>query len=100
MLLKMSVKIGLLTKTPFTKGAFERFLFVVNISNMSLKIRRNRKRPFAVFAFVGLLTRVGPKVSGQISRAGEDFATKLASVSVLGLGMMPGQHVRITAETA
>ena len=96
-LLKMPVKIGLLTKTPLTKGTFERFLFVVNISNVSLEIRRNWKRSLAVFAFVRLLARVSPQVAGEVGRPGENLPAELAAVPVLGL-LASSQHVGVAAQ--
>ena len=98
-LLKMPVKIGLLTKTPLTKGTFERFLFVVNISNVSLEIRWNWKRSLAVFAFIRLFSGVCPQMSCQVGWPGEHLPAELAAVPVLGL-VPPCQHVRVAAQPA
>ena len=99
MLLKMPVEIGLLTKTPLTKGTFERFLFVVNISNVSLEIRRNWKRSLAVFAFVRLFPSMSPQVTGQVGRPGENLPAELAAVPVLRL-LASSEDVRVATQPA
>ena len=62
MLPEMSVKVGLLAKASFTQVTLIRLLLVMNISNMSLKIRRYGKRPFAKLALVGLFAGVRPQM--------------------------------------
>lgn len=46
----MSVKIGLLTKTPVTQVTLEWLLFIVDITDMSLQVGRYAKGPVTVFA--------------------------------------------------
>lgn len=46
----MSVKIGLLTKTPVTQVTLEWLLFIVDVTDMSLQVRRYAKGPVTVFA--------------------------------------------------
>lgn len=46
----MSVKIGLLTKTPVTQVTFEWLLFIVDVTDMSLQVRRYAKGSVTVFA--------------------------------------------------
>jgi len=46
----MSVKIGLLTKTPVTQVTLEWLLFIVDVTDMSLQVRRYAEGPVTVFA--------------------------------------------------
>lgn len=46
----MSVKIGLLTKTPVTQVTLERLLFIVDVTHMSLQVRGYAKGSVTVFA--------------------------------------------------
>ena len=57
------------------------FFFVVNVPDVSLQIRRNGKRPFAIFALVRLLSRVRSQVSRQIGRSRKNFSAKFARVT-------------------
>jgi hypothetical protein len=53
---------------------------------VSLEVAGDAERPLAVFALVGLLSRVCPKVTCQVGRPGEHLSAELAGVSVLELG--------------
>lgn len=46
----MSVKIGLLTKTPVTQVTLERLLFIVDVTHVSLQVRGYAKGSVTVFA--------------------------------------------------
>lgn len=46
----MSVKIGLLTKTPVTQVTLEWLLFIVDVTHMSLQVRGYAKGSVTVFA--------------------------------------------------
>ena len=46
----MSVKISLLTKTPITQVTLEWLLFIVDVTDMSLQVRRYAKGSVTVFA--------------------------------------------------
>lgn len=55
----MSVKIGLLTKTPVTQVTLEWLLFIVDVTDMSLQVRRYTKGPVTVFASKKKKTKTG-----------------------------------------
>lgn len=73
----MSVKIGLLTKTPVTQVTLERLLFIVDVTHVSLQVRGYAKGSVTVFAskktnktseFVsGCKRKISPKIHEEHS---------------------------------
>lgn len=78
----MTIQIGLLTKASVTQRTLEWFFLVVNIPHVTLQIAGNAETPLAILALVGLLSGVGPQVTGQVGRAWEYLSAELARVSL------------------
>jgi len=83
MLLEVTVQVRLLTKAPLAQRTLERLFLVVDITHMTLQVRRYTERPLTVFALVWLFTSMCTEMAGQIGRPGEHFATELAGISIL-----------------
>ena len=83
---QMSVQIGLLSKTSFTEVTFVGLLLVVDVSHVTLEVRRYREGSLTELAFVGLLSCVCPDVSRQVGGPRETFTTKLALIFLLWRG--------------
>lgn len=49
MLFEVPVQVGLLPKAAVTKMALKGFFFVMDVTDVTLKIRRNTERTIAVF---------------------------------------------------
>lgn len=82
MLLEMPVEIGLLSEATVAVTTPKRSLLVVDISYVSLQVRRYWERAFAVFTAVRLFARVGAQVAGQVGTAREGFAAVGAGVTI------------------
>ena len=66
MRLNMTVQVGLLPEGAIAERALVRFLFVVDVPDVSLEIGGDGEGALAVFAFVRLLSSVGPQMAGQV----------------------------------
>lgn len=64
MLLQMPIEVRLLPETAVAMTTPERSLFIMNVSDVSLQIRRYREGPLAVLAAIGLFACVRPQMSG------------------------------------
>lgn len=58
MLFEVPVQVGLLPEASVTKMAFERFLFIMDVTDVTLKIRRNTERTIAVLTSVDTQTHM------------------------------------------
>ena len=84
MFLKVSVEVGLLSKTAVTERAPEGLFLVVDVPHVTLEIGGDGETSLAIFTFVGLFSGVRAQVSSEIGGAGKHLPTKLARVLVLG----------------
>ena len=58
MLSQVSVQVGLLSKTSFTKVALVGLLLIMNVANVSLQVATDRKRSLTKLTFVRLFSCV------------------------------------------
>lgn len=63
--------------------AFERFLFVMNVPDMSLQVAGDGEGSLAVLAFVWLFASVCAEMACQVGRSRKHLATVFAAVFFL-----------------
>lgn len=100
MFLEMTVQVGLLAEAAVTQWTAERSLSVVDVSDVTLKVRGDTEAATAVLAAIWLLAGVCTQVTGQVRRARERLAAIPARVPVSLPHSGPGHHTSRHAITA
>jgi len=100
MLLDMSIEICLLTETSITSMTTEWSFFIVNIPNVTLKVRADREGSFTVLALVRLFASVCSKMTGEIGRSREHLGAELARIPILADAVLDGGEMMMTIVTS